>query len=80
MAVLFLNLRSMRPIAQTLKPSLATHAVPWQSIALALGIKAVFVVLGVFGNASMWMAYFADMAASVLVVITRLRPLRGRTS
>jgi Cd2+/Zn2+-exporting ATPase len=37
----------MRRIAQTVKPSRATHTVPWQRIALALGIKAVFVVLGV---------------------------------
>ena len=54
----------------------ATHAVLWQNIALALGIKAVFLVLAVFGNATMWMAVFADMGASLLVVFNGLRLLR----
>jgi cation transport ATPase len=43
----------------------------WQNIAIALGIKAVFLVLAVFGNATMWMAVFADMGASLLVVWQR---------
>ena len=47
----------------------------WQNITLALGIKAVFLVLAVFGNASMWMAVFADMGASLLVVVNGLRLL-----
>jgi len=34
-------------------------------------------VLAVFGNASMWMAVFADMGASLLVVGNGLRLLRG---
>nr|WP_232290727.1 hypothetical protein [Polaromonas naphthalenivorans] len=53
-----------------------THAVLWQNIALALGIKAVFFVLAVFGSATMWMAVFADMGASLLVVANGLRLLR----
>ena len=52
----------------------------WQNIALALGIKAVFLVLAVFGNASMWMAVFADMGASLLVVFNGLRLLRAPTT
>ena len=54
----------------------ATHAVLWQNITLALGIKAVFLVLAVYGNASMWMAVFADMGASLLVVLNGLRLLK----
>ena len=49
----------------------------WQNITLALGIKAVFLVLAVFGSATMWMAVFADMGASLLVVGNGLRLLRG---
>ena len=41
----------LRRIAETVRLSRATHAVLWQNIALALGIKAVFLVLAVFGNA-----------------------------
>ena len=65
----------LRRIAETVRLSRATHAVLWQNITLALGIKAVFLVLAVFGNASMWMAVFADMGASLLVVVNGLRLL-----
>jgi len=66
----------LRRIAETVHLSRATHAVLWQNITLALGIKAVFLVLAVFGNASMWMAVFADMGASLLVVMNGLRLLK----
>jgi len=66
----------LRSIAFTIRLSRKTHAVLWQNISLALGIKAVFLVLAVFGNASMWMAVFADMGASLLVVGNGLRLLR----
>ena len=66
----------LRRIAETVVLSRATHAVLWQNISLALGIKLVFLVLAVFGNASMWMAIFADMGASLLVVGNGLRLLK----
>ena len=67
----------LRRIAETVRLSRATHAVLWQNISLALGIKSVFLVLAVFGNATMWMAVFADMGASLLVTFNGLRLLRG---
>ena len=66
----------LRRLASTIRLSRKTHAVLWQNIALALGIKAVFLVLAVFGSATMWMAVFADMGASLLVVGNGLRLLR----
>jgi len=66
----------LRRIAETVRLSRRTHAVLWQNIALALGIKAAFLVLALFDNASMWMAVFADMGASLLVVFNGLRLLR----
>ncbi|MGY4829150.1 heavy metal translocating P-type ATPase [Sphaerotilaceae bacterium SBD11-9] len=68
----------LRRIAETVRLSRSTHAVLWQNITLALGIKAVFLVLAVFGSATMWMAVFADMGASLLVVGNGLRLLRKR--
>ena len=65
----------LRRIAETVKLSHATHAVLWQNIVLALGIKAAFLVLAVSGSATMWMAVFADMGASLLVVVNGLRLL-----
>ncbi|MCK9192385.1 MAG: heavy metal translocating P-type ATPase [Nevskia sp.] len=67
----------LRSIPAAIRLSRKTHAVLWQNISLALGIKAVFLVLAVFGNASMWMAVFADMGASLLVVGNGLRLLRS---
>jgi Cd2+/Zn2+-exporting ATPase len=66
----------LRRIAETVRLSRSTHAVLWQNISLALGIKAVFLVLAVFGSATMWMAIFADMGASLLVVANGLRLLK----
>ncbi|MES2362183.1 MAG: heavy metal translocating P-type ATPase [Pseudomonadota bacterium] len=68
---------NLEQIAQTVRLSKRTHSILWQNIALALGIKSVFLVLAVFGSATMWMAVFADMGASLLVVGNGLRLLRG---
>ena len=68
----------LQRLADTVRLSRRTHAVLWQNISLALGIKAVFFVLAVFGSATMWMAVFADMGASLLVVANGLRLLRSR--
>ena len=65
-------------VAETVRLSRQTHRVLWQNIVLALGIKALFLLLAVFDNASMWMAVFADMGASLLVVGNGLRLLRFR--
>ena len=69
---------NLRRIAETVRLSRHTHAILWQNITLALGIKAVFFVLAVFGSATMWMAVFADMGASLLVVANGLRLLRSK--
>ena len=66
----------LRRIPETIRLSRSVHAVLWQNIALALGIKAVFMVLAIAGSATMWMAVFADMGASLLVVTNGLRLLR----
>lgn len=68
----------LRRIPELIRLSRQTHAVLWQNISLALGIKAVFLIMAVFGNASMWMAVFADMGASLLVVANGLRLLKAR--
>ena len=63
-------------IPETIRLSRKTHAVLWQNISLALGIKAVFLGLALFGSATMWMAVFADLGATLLVVANGLRLLR----
>lgn len=66
---------NLERVAETVQLSKRTHAILWQNITLALGIKSVFLVLAVFGTATMWMAVFADMGASLLVVGNGLRLL-----
>ncbi|RIX44646.1 MAG: heavy metal translocating P-type ATPase [Rhodocyclales bacterium GT-UBC] len=70
----------LRRIPEAIRLSRRTHAVLWQNILLALGIKVVFLGLALFGNATMWMAVFADMGASLLVVANGLRVLRAGAS
>lgn len=65
-----------RRIAETIRLSRRTHAVLWQNIVFALGVKAAFLALAVTGSATLWMAVFADMGASLLVVGNGLRLLR----
>ncbi|QVL57580.1 MAG: cadmium-translocating P-type ATPase [Simkaniaceae bacterium] len=47
-----------------------------QNIIFALGLKAVFLALAIFGIASLWMAIAADTGASLLVVFNGLRLLK----
>ncbi len=46
------------------------------NLAVAIGLKATFLVLGVAGLATLWMAVVADMGASLLVIGNGLRLLR----
>lgn len=67
----------LRKIGTFLRLSRATHRILTQNITLALGIKAIFLVLAVSGDATLWMAVFADVGASLLVVANGLRLLRA---
>ena len=66
----------LRKIPAFIRLSRATSSVLKQNIGLALGIKAVFVALTFAGQATLWMAVFADMGTSLLVVFNGLRLLR----
>ena len=63
-------------IGRFVQISRMTRTVLIQNITLALGIKAVFLVLTMLGYGTMWMAVFADMGASLLVVANGLRLVR----
>ena len=67
---------NLSKIATFVRLAQSTHTLLVQNIALALGIKAVFLALTVVGMSTMWMAVFADMGASLLVVGNGLRLLR----
>ncbi len=67
----------LRKIPAFIRLSRRTMTILTQNIVLALGIKAVFLVLALLGMATLWMAVFADMGASLLVVANGLRMLRS---
>lgn len=70
----------LRKIPQFIRLSRRTGAILTQNIVLALGIKAVFLVLAMAGAATLWMAVFADMGASLPVVFNGLRLLKTRSA
>ncbi|MBK7136301.1 MAG: heavy metal translocating P-type ATPase [Rhodocyclales bacterium] len=70
----------LRKLPRFIALSRLTSHVLRQNITLALGIKAVFFALALAGQATLWMAVFADMGASLLVVGNGLRLLNATGS
>jgi Zn2+/Cd2+-exporting ATPase len=70
----------MRKLPGFIELSRQTARVLSQNIALSLGIKVIFFGLALGGVATLWMAVFADMGASLLVVFNGLRLLRFGTA
>jgi len=66
----------LRKIPAFIRLSRQTARILRQNIALALVIKAIFLAVTFLGFATMWMAVFADMGVSLLVVFNGLRLLR----
>jgi Cu+-exporting ATPase len=60
-------------VAATIRLSRATTGVIRENIALAIAIKAVFLVLAPLGLVTLWMAVFADMGTSLAVIGNGLR-------
>ena len=48
----------------------------WENIILALGIKGICLILGVFGIVNMWLAIFADVGVMILAVLNAIRAMR----
>ena len=66
----------LRKIPSFIRLSRDTASILKQNIALALVIKGIFLAVTFLGMATMWMAVFADMGVSLLVVFNGLRLLR----
>ena len=49
-----------------------------ENIVFALAVKALFLVLGAFGVASMWEAVFADVGVAVIAILNASRMLRAK--
>ncbi len=56
-----------------------TRRIIAQNIAFSLALKAAFLIITLPGWATLWMAVFADMGASLLVTLNGMRMLRQRS-
>lgn len=66
---------NMQAVPQSISIAKATTKIAWQNVVFALAIKALVMVLGLTGHASMWMAVFADSGVAMLCVLNSIRAL-----
>lgn len=53
-----------------------TRRIVWQNIGFAMGVKLFFILLGVFGIATMWEAVFGDMGVAIIAIINAMRVMK----
>lgn len=64
-------------IVDAIDVALKTRNIVWQNIIFALGVKLVFVILGIAGIATMWEAVFGDMGVALIAVFNSIRILKN---
>jgi Cd2+/Zn2+-exporting ATPase len=60
-------------IAMAVKIGRATHNIVWQNISMAFAVKAIVLILGAGGIATMWEAVFADVGVALLAILNAVR-------
>ncbi len=65
-------------VATAIRVGRATRSIVWQNIVGAIGVKAVVLVAGALGVASLWAAVFADVGVAMLAVLNSVRILGKR--
>ena len=68
--------QGLRQLPRTIKRARFARQLIRENIALAIGLKAVFLLLAVTGNVTMLAAVFADMGMSLAVTLNGMRALR----
>lgn len=68
----------VRKIASIVKISRKTLRIVKQNVVFALSVKAIVLILGALGLASMWAAVFADVGVSVLAILNSMRTLQEK--
>ncbi|MCQ2540180.1 MAG: cadmium-translocating P-type ATPase [Acetatifactor sp.] len=62
-------------LALAMKISRKCLRIVYENIVFALGVKAICLILGALGIASMWLAIFADVGVTVIAVLNAIRCL-----
>ncbi len=65
-------------VADAINVAARTRKIVWQNIIFALGVKSAFIVLGIFGIATMWEAVFGDMGVALIAILNATRVLKGK--
>lgn len=63
-------------LAQSIEVAKKTRGIVWQNIIMALGIKGIFIALGIIGIATIWEAVFADVGVALLAILNATRAIR----
>ncbi|MDR2656784.1 MAG: cadmium-translocating P-type ATPase [Oscillospiraceae bacterium] len=63
-------------IANAIRIAKKTRRIVWQNIVFALSVKAVILVLGAMGIATMWEAVFGDVGVALIAVLNAMRAMR----
>ena len=63
-------------VATAIDVAKTTRNIVWQNIFFAMGVKLIFIILGVFGVATMWEAVFGDMGVALIAVFNAIRILK----
>lgn len=64
-------------ISEAIEVAKKTRTIVWQNIGFAMGVKLFFIVLGVFGVATMWEAVFGDMGVALIAVFNAMRIMKN---
>ena len=67
-------------IVTAMKIAKKTKTIVWQNITLAFAVKLIVLVLGLFGDATMWEAVFADVGVALLAVLNATRVLKYKVN
>jgi Cd2+/Zn2+-exporting ATPase len=67
-------------IVTAIKIGKVTKKIVWQNIGLAFGVKAIVLILGAGGLATMWEAVFADVGVALLAILNAVRIQRFKFS
>lgn len=65
-------------ILDVMNISKKTMTIVYQNIIFAIGIKVLFLILGVLGLMTMWGAVFADVGVTLITVVNALRILKTK--
>ncbi len=65
-------------IGKAIRISRKCLKIVWENIIMALGIKGVCLILGIFGIVNMWLAIFADVGVMILAILNAIRAMYVR--